>query len=123
MTAVSAVTPAFQFSDSAGTPLAFGTVDVYLAGSTTRSTTWQDAAQATANTNPIVLDSTGSCTIRLDPSVSYKWVVTSAAGVIQSHLSRDNIIGNGADQGISNSGAASLLAMQTLFNRIYLGAF
>lgn len=87
------VSPKFQFSSTTGVPLSGGSVDVYLAGSTTRSNSWQDKALTTLNTNPIVLDSSGSCTIFTDASKTYKLVVKNSAGVTQSHLGGDNIPG------------------------------
>lgn len=47
------------FVDQNGKPLTSGTVDFYIPGTTTRKTTWQDAAATIANTNPVVLDSAG----------------------------------------------------------------
>lgn len=95
MTAVVAVNPKQQFSDANGVPLAGGFVDVYLAGTTTRTNSWQDRGQETLNTNPIELDAAGSCTIWLDPLVSYKIVVKDVNEVVQSHLGGDNIRGVG----------------------------
>lgn len=120
MTAVIAVSPAFQFSDANGVPLAAGTVDVYLAGSTTRTNTWQDRSQATLNTNPIVLNASGACSMWLDGTLAYKWVVKSSAGVEQPHLNADNVVGNGTDPGVTSLGTAALAGMQTLFNLSYL---
>jgi hypothetical protein len=121
VTAVIAVNPKFQFSDTNGTALAGGFIDVYLAGTTTRTTTWQDRGQATANTNPIELDANGECLLWLDPELSYKWVVKNSSGV--ERYTVDNIAGAGADLDISALATASLANMQSLFNRIYLGAY
>lgn len=52
-----------QFCDANGTPLALGTVGMYVVGTLTPANTWQDAAQATLNTNPIALDAGGFATI------------------------------------------------------------
>jgi hypothetical protein len=84
-----------QFSDASGAPLVGGTVDVYLAGTTTRTTTWQDKTQVTENTNPIVLDASGGCTIYCNPALTYKFVVKDVNGVTQSHLGGDNILVGG----------------------------
>lgn len=94
MAGVAPVSPKFQFLSSAGAPLVSGTVDVYLAGTTTRTNTWQDQAQVTLNTNPIVLDSRGEASIWLDSSLTYKFVVKNAAGVQQ--WAEDNISGGSA---------------------------
>ena len=52
-----------QFCDSDGKPLAGGTIAFYVPGTTTPSNTWQDAAETTLNTNPIVLDAAGEAVI------------------------------------------------------------
>lgn len=59
-------------------PLANGKIYTYAAGTSTPKTTWQDAAGTIPNTNPIVLDSTGSALIFW--SGSYKVVVVDANG-------------------------------------------
>lgn len=80
--------PVFQFSNN-GVPMVNGTVSVYLAGTTTPSNTWQDEAQTTLNTNPIVLDARGEAVIYLDPTLTYKFVLKNAGGVIQ--WTQDNL--------------------------------
>jgi len=61
------------FFDSNGKPLTSGTVDFYIPGTTTRKTTWQDAAKTIPNTNPVVLDAAGRAIILGDGS--YREVV------------------------------------------------
>jgi len=51
------------FVDQNGKPLTAGTVDFYIPGTTTRKTTWQDAAATVPNANPVVLDSAGRALI------------------------------------------------------------
>lgn len=89
-----ATIPKFQFSDARGFPLAFGTLSVFIAGSTTPATTWQDEALTAANTNPITLDSRGECVIWLDNALKYKFVLANFLGAIQWTV--DNITGAGA---------------------------
>lgn len=91
MTSVPALNPKSQFLDANGNPLVLGTIDVYLAGTTTRTTSWQDKAQTTPNTNPIELDGRGECLLWLDVSLTYKFVLKNAAGVTQWTV--DNISG------------------------------
>lgn len=81
MSGVIATIPKYQFSDSTGTPLAGGTLTTYIAGTTTLTNTWQDKALVTANTNPIVLNDRGECTVWLDSSLAYKLVLKTSAGV------------------------------------------
>ena len=85
MAGVIATIPKFQFSAN-GVPMVGGTLDTYIAGSTTPATTWQDSALTIANTNPISLDARGECVLWLDPAVVYKFVLKNApsnGGVVQ----------------------------------------
>lgn len=93
MAGVIATIPKFQFSAN-GVPMVGGTLDTYIAGSTTPATTWQDSALTIANTNPISLDARGECVLWLDSTKSYKFVLKNASGVIQ--WTQDNIIGAGS---------------------------
>ena len=91
MSGVIATNPRYQFSSAAGVPMASGTLTVYLAGTTTPTSTWQDSALATANSNPITLDARGECVLWLDSAITYKFVLKNAAGVTQ--WTGDNITG------------------------------
>jgi hypothetical protein len=88
MAAVIAQIPKFQFSAN-GVPMVGGTLETYIAGTTTPTNTWQDSALTIANTNPITLDARGECVLWLDSAVVYKFVLKNAAGVIQ--WTQDNI--------------------------------
>ena len=63
-----------QFIDAAGAPLAGGLLYTYVAGTTTPQATYTDSTSATANSNPIVLDSRGEANIWLSGS-TYKFVL------------------------------------------------
>jgi hypothetical protein len=91
MTGVIATIPKFQFSNATGTPLANGTLTVYLAGTTTLTNTWQDYALTSLNTNPVILDSRGECVLWLDSATNYKFVLKNSSGVVQWTL--DNVSG------------------------------
>lgn len=95
MTAIIAGLPKVQFTDATGVPLVGGTLDVYLAGTTTRTNTWQDRSQLTLNSNPITLDARGECLLWLDPALTYKMVLKNAAGVEQ--YTADNVLGVGSN--------------------------
>ena len=88
MPGVIATLPKFQFSSN-GIPMVGGSLTVYIAGSTTPTTTWQDSALTVANTNPITLDARGECVLWLDESIIYKFVLKNALGVVQ--WTQDNI--------------------------------
>ena len=66
------------FLDSNGKPLTSGTVDFYIPSTTTRKTTWQDAAETIPNSNPVVLDAAGRGLIL--GSGSYRQVVKDRNG-------------------------------------------
>lgn len=68
-----------QFIDAAGIPLAGGLLYTYAAGTTTPQATYTDSTSATANSNPIVLDSRGEANIWL-AATSYKFKLTDAQG-------------------------------------------
>lgn len=95
MAGVALVNPKIPFYDSLGAPLVGGTLDVYLAGTTTRTNTWQDKAQTTLNTNPIVLDSRGECTLWADDTLTYRFVLSKkiSEGVYVQQWAEDNISG------------------------------
>ena len=55
--------PEPQFADGNGVPYAGGTIGTFVPGTSTAKSTWSDAEQTALNTNPIVLDSAGRCTM------------------------------------------------------------
>jgi len=74
--------PSFRALDSAGVPLAGGKLYTYVATTQTNKVTWSDAAGTAANSNPVILDTTGSATVRLDPGF-YDLVLTDQFGNVQ----------------------------------------
>lgn len=66
------------FYDANGAPLAGSFVYTYVPGGTVASPTYQDAAETTANSNPVVLDAAGSCL--LYGSGFYQLTVTDSNG-------------------------------------------
>ncbi|GAC1457719.1 MAG: hypothetical protein NVSMB70_01720 [Chamaesiphon sp.] len=72
-----------QIFNSQGVPLAGGLLNVYAAGSVTKTDTWTDSTQATKNPNPIVLDASGRVpsAIWLQSGTNYKFVVQNSVGV------------------------------------------
>ena len=69
--------------------LSGGKIYTYEAGTTTPLATYQDLAGATANTNPVILDSAGMAIIRQTDGEAYKWVVTDSDD--NTLWTRDNI--------------------------------
>jgi hypothetical protein len=83
-------TPKQQFFDANGDPLVAGKVYTYAGGTTTPIATYTDQTGATANTNPIILDSRGMANIWLQPTVAYKFLITDSTDVTQ--YTTDNIL-------------------------------
>lgn len=63
-----------QFTTTAGAPLIGGKLYTYAAGTTTPLASYTDSTGATANTNPVILNTRGEAAIWLDPA-SYKFVL------------------------------------------------
>ena len=83
--------------DNAGLPLAGGLVYAYLAGTSTPTPTYQDSDLLVPNTNPVVLNAAGRCTIYL-ANLSYKLILTTpSGGVIKT---QDGV----GSVGLTNSG-------------------
>lgn len=72
-----------RFFDSNGVPLVGGKLYSYVAGTTTPLATFTDATGLTPNTNPVILDSTGSADVWIDPTLAYKFILEDAASVLQ----------------------------------------
>lgn len=90
---LSPVGNAFQFFSNDGLPLAGGKLQTFQAGSTTPLATYTDAAGLIANTNPIILGTSGRPpeTIWLSDGFFYKFVLSDANDVvIQTY---DNLYG------------------------------
>lgn len=114
MAGVIATIPKFQFSAN-GVPMVGGTLETYIAGSTTPATTWQDSALTIANSNPISLDARGECVLWLDPAVVYKFVLKNAQGVIQwtqDNISNPAALANSLRADLAAATGASLVGFQ-----------
>lgn len=74
--------PIFRAFDTAGNPLSGGLLYTYAAGTTSQLATYSDAGGTVQNANPVVLDTTGSATVRLGNS-AYKFVLKDAGGSTQ----------------------------------------
>jgi hypothetical protein len=75
MTATVAPFPKHQFFDTNGDPLTGAKLFTYLAGTSTKATTYQDANQVTDNANPLTLDAAGRCSLFQPIGTSYKYVL------------------------------------------------
>jgi len=83
----------WQFFDNNGIPLSGGLLYTYLAGTTTPIATYTSASGSIANSNPIVLDSSGRPPneIWLNGIYSYKFVLQNSSG--SQIWSMDNLSG------------------------------
>jgi hypothetical protein len=81
MSYILAPLPKLQVVDDNGTPLSGGLLYTYVAGSSTPLATYKDSI-GTANANPIVFDSGGRCSLWIDQQKAYKFILTTAAGVM-----------------------------------------
>lgn len=80
-----------QLRNELGTDvLSGGKIYTYEAGTTTPLATYTDLAGASANTNPVILDSAGMAEIRQTDGVAYKWVIYDSDD--NELWSRDNIV-------------------------------
>jgi len=68
-----------QFFDASGKPLSGGKVWTYVAGTLTPLASYTDATGLVANTNPVILDARGECSLWL--AGSYKIVLMDALNV------------------------------------------
>jgi hypothetical protein len=93
----------FQAFATNGSFLVGGLLNTYAAGTSTPQVSYVDSTQTTQNTNPIVLDAWGSCELWLDPTLSYKFILTDAAGNLLKTV----------DQVNSNLTAAGLATLLT----------
>lgn len=107
MTVMTASPPPLMQFNQGGIPLSGGRLYTYAAGTTTKITTYVDNLGVTPNTNPILLNTNGECSLWLDPSVNYKltlspstdtdpptnpfWTVDNISGGISS-TSLNNLI-------------------------------
>lgn len=67
--------PIQHFVDSNGNALTGGLLFTYVAGTTTKQTTFTDSTGNTANTNPVVLNSRGEANVWMAQGQTYKFVL------------------------------------------------
>ena len=79
--AVLTPTPKTAFVNAAGEPLVGGKLYTYIAGTTTLQATYTDSTAATANTNPVILDSRGEANVWLGGAI-YKFVLKDASDAL-----------------------------------------
>lgn len=73
--------PKMQFFTAGGIPLVGGKLYTYAAGTTTPLATYTDSTGASANTNPVILDSRGEANVWLGVG-SYKMVLKDSVDTL-----------------------------------------
>lgn len=86
--------PQFQWIDDHGNPLANGALWTYAAGTSTPLATY-NAANGTANANPITLNAGGAADVWIDAGRSYKMVLKDYQGAIVWSVDNINSQGSG----------------------------
>lgn len=81
MAKIALTLPNQQFMTDDGVPVAGGYLYTFLVGTLTPQTTYSTAGGA-SNTNPILLDSAGRCTVYVPDSVSLKLRLEDANHVV-----------------------------------------
>ncbi|MDA8249417.1 MAG: hypothetical protein M0Z28_09570 [Rhodospirillales bacterium] len=76
MTTAISPLPMQRFTDNNGNPLSGGKLFVYLAGTTTKTTTYTDSTGSTPNTNPVILNTRGEASVWLTPGANVKFVLS-----------------------------------------------
>jgi hypothetical protein len=94
MTGVVPVIPRFKFFDSGNNPLSGGTVTVYLAGTTTLASVFQDKALTSAQENPVELDANGEAVFWVDSNGTYKFLLKDDDGATVPGWPVDNVPGS-----------------------------
>jgi hypothetical protein len=110
--------PKLQFLDNNGVPLSGGKVYTYSAGTTTPLTTYTDYTGNTANSNPVILDSRGECSIWLGTS-SYKFKLTTSTDVEVWTVDNISVLTSSANITYVESGTGAVT--QTVQSKLRLG--
>jgi hypothetical protein len=110
--------PKLQFLDNNGVPLSGGKVYTYAAGITTPLTTYTDYTGNTANSNPVILDSRGECSIWLGTS-SYKFKLTTSTDVEVWTVDNISVLTSSANITYVESGTGAVT--ETVQDKLRLG--
>lgn len=101
--------PKMQFIDANGNPLVGGKLYSYAAGTTTPLATYTSETGGTANTNPVILDASGSANVWLG-SALYKFKLTTSDDV--ELWTVDNVGGYATLAQLAVAGGADLIGYQ-----------
>lgn len=95
------------FLDDNGTPVNAGKVYFYRTGTTTAQNTYSDSTLSTANTNPVVLNSSGRSTTAIygDPSSGFDYRIRLSTSADSQIWQYDDIKVDGADTATYSEGS------------------
>ena len=112
-----------QLFDNNGNPLDGGTINTYLAGTTTNAATYTTSAGNIAHSNPIVLDGAGripSGEIWLTFNISYKFVVKDSGGSLIGTFDNIGGVSVGANvQNYTGNGVTTSFALPVGVTSVY----
>jgi hypothetical protein len=113
--------PKFYCLDNNGAIVNGGKLFTYDAGGTVKRTTYSDSALTSANTNPVLCDSSGRATVFLTPGIAYKFTLapsTDADPPTNSYWTVDNVYTVPAattDLDITGTAGEALLAADVVY--------
>lgn len=91
--------------NSAGLPYAGAKINFYLTGTTTPTDTYQESSLTTTHANPVVANAAGQfAAIYLDPSITYKVVITDSSNNTLDTVDPVSVPITGADIAITDTG-------------------
>lgn len=111
------VNPHLQFVDEDGKPLAYGTINTYIAGTSIAYTTMKDF-NGTMNPSTITLDADGSCTIIIPEDQLIKMVIKTNEGRL--YKTYDNVGAGGSGSGGSDYVGSDYIAIDQIARVISL---
>lgn len=97
-----------SYQTATGLPAVGWKLYSFLAGTNTPATTWQDALQAAPNTNPIIMDARGECSVFFNGT--YKLVLRDASDNLI--WTQDNVVAANIDQTVRADLTAMIAAYQ-----------
>jgi hypothetical protein len=121
------LSPVFKqkFFDNSGIPLNGGKLFSYLAGTSTKTSTYSDAAGASLNANPVIMNFRGEADVFIEPNKGYKFVLAPSTDTdppTNPIWSLDNVrssqlitLYGGVDTGVTNAYVLTFTANFTAY--------
>lgn len=114
-----------KFFDNSGIPLNGGKLFSYLAGTTTKTSTYSDAAGSSLNTNPVILNFRGEADVFIEPNKGFKFTLAPSTDTdppTNPIWSLDNVrssqlitLYGGVDSGVANAYVLTFAANFTAY--------